>query len=588
MADDLSTFYQLPQYFHLEQSDHMDKPMEIQVTGEVPKWIDGSLYRDGPGLFKIGPTAWNHLFDGYAVLQRWTICDGKVTFQASILDSENYNKSAKHRRIVGEGLGLNFPDPCETLFGRLFNRFMPSQPVSDNTNVNMIELGDRLFALTESLSMNEINPDSLTVKERTALITSQGSLVITLTYSYHNSAFAHSLINQKRHSQLYSSLNRVKSTTGSRAQSFQSTCEREISDYIAVHMGTAHPHKLKDGTAIFYGTNMNPNKSYNFIAIPPQPDPTKSPFANAKVVATIPSRWKMNISYTHSFGMTENYFVHLEQPLTMNIPRALFYKQLGMNLADVLVPHEEESMDILLVDRTTGQRLPITYKAPEGIVFHFINCYEESNHVVCDVCFIPKGAKSVHRIYFNLIVEDLKSRFHLQPTYARFVLPLALDKAEEGKNLVSLPDTTATAVLEKGNKNVVCVTPEFFKENMFTDFPAINYDYNGAKHRYCYTYSSLSVAERMLAKFDLIEKTVKTYDVSENHSPGEPVFVPRPGATREDDGVILSTIIAANASVQSYMVVLDASTFEEIARASLPSDIKMSLTFHGIFTDKKL
>ena len=52
------------------------------------------------------------------------------------------------------------------LFFRLFNRFMPSQPVSDNTNVNMIELGDRLFALTESLSMNEINPDSLTVKER--------------------------------------------------------------------------------------------------------------------------------------------------------------------------------------------------------------------------------------------------------------------------------------------------------------------------------------------------------------------------------------------------------------------------------------
>ena len=30
----------------------------------------------------------------------------------------------------------------------------------------MMELGDRLFALTESTAINEINPDSLTVKEK--------------------------------------------------------------------------------------------------------------------------------------------------------------------------------------------------------------------------------------------------------------------------------------------------------------------------------------------------------------------------------------------------------------------------------------
>ena len=34
------------------------------------------------------------------------------------MDSENYNKSAKHRKLVGDGFGGSFPDPCDTIFGR--------------------------------------------------------------------------------------------------------------------------------------------------------------------------------------------------------------------------------------------------------------------------------------------------------------------------------------------------------------------------------------------------------------------------------------------------------------------------------------
>ena len=55
----------------------------------------------------------------------------------------------------------------------------------------------------------------------------------------------------------------------------------------------------------------------------------------------------MNISYTHSFGMTENYFVHLEQPLTVNTPRAMFFKPLGMNAADFIIAQEGESVSVL-------------------------------------------------------------------------------------------------------------------------------------------------------------------------------------------------------------------------------------------------
>lgn len=42
-----------------------------------------------------------------------------------------------------------------------------------------------------------------------------------------------------------------------------------------------------------------------------------------KLVASIPSRWNFGISYSHSFGMSEKYFVILEQPATLSAMKIL-------------------------------------------------------------------------------------------------------------------------------------------------------------------------------------------------------------------------------------------------------------------------
>ena len=81
----------------------------------------------------------------------------------------------------------------------------------------------------------------------------------------------------------------------------------------------------------------------------------------------------------------------------------------------------------MLISRSTGERLPITYRAPEGVVFHFINCYEESNHLVCDVSFFPKSTKIIQHIYFDIMLEDAKAGRDIKSAYTRFVLPLSLD-----------------------------------------------------------------------------------------------------------------------------------------------------------------
>jgi beta,beta-carotene 9',10'-dioxygenase len=60
--------------------------------------------------------------------------------------------------------------------------------------------------------------------------------------------------------------------------------------------------------------------------------------------------------------------------------------------------------------------------------------------------------------------------------------------------------------------------------------------------------------------------------------PGEPVFVRQPGTEAEDAGVVLSVVLDVNAG-RSFLLVLDAGSFEELARAEAPHHIPFS--FHG-------
>ena len=62
--------------------------------------------------------------------------------------------------------------------------------------------------------------------------------------------------------------------------------------------------------------------------------------------------------------------------------------------------------------------------------------------------------------------------------------------------------------------------------------------------------------------------------------PGEPVFVPAPGPRDEDGGVILSVVLDA-AAQRSFLLVLDARDFTELARAEAPHHIPFG--FHGNF-----
>ena len=47
------------------------------------------------------------------------------------------------------------------------------------------------------------------------------------------------------------------------------------------------------------------------------------------------------------------------------------------------------------------------------------------------------------------------------------------------------------------------------------------------------------------------------------------MFVPNPNGEDEDDGVVLSTVLSSNPDDHPFLLILNAKTFEEIARAEV-------------------
>lgn len=123
------------------------------------------------------------------------------------------------------------------------------------------------------------------------------------------------------------------------------------------------------------------NVSYNVIRFPNGPEK----FENASIVAEIPARWQLNPSYMHSFAVTENYFVIIEQPLSISMIDSLKAKYLKRPLASIFKWFHNECTMFYAVCRRSGQT-KFTFKASPFFYLHTINAYEYNDHIIVDIC----------------------------------------------------------------------------------------------------------------------------------------------------------------------------------------------------------
>ncbi len=139
----------------LEQETVLD---ELELSGELPHWLSGSLLRTGPAKFEVGEQHMRHWFDGLAMLHRFTIEDGRVSYGNRYLQSRSYRAAQEQGKMV---FGEFATDPCRSLFKRVQTLFSPGKTLPDNANINVTRLGERFIAMTETPLPVQFDPHTL-------------------------------------------------------------------------------------------------------------------------------------------------------------------------------------------------------------------------------------------------------------------------------------------------------------------------------------------------------------------------------------------------------------------------------------------
>lgn len=353
--------------------------------------------------------------------------------------------------------------------------------------------------------------------------------------------------------------------------------------YISVNFALAHPHYDKEENSYNMGTSIaDKGKTKYVIFKVPAMEFGKTqagsdwtpPLKKAEIMATIPCRSMLTPSYYHSFGMTENYFIFIEQPLKLDIVKMATAYMRRLSWASCM-KFQHEDVQIHLIDRSTKKEVDVKYYTDTMVVYHHVNAFEEDGHVIVDV--IAFDDHSLYELFYMDKLKELSANSIVaEPKYKRFVLPLMDKLAETGENLVKLKYSTATAVKENDGK--LHCQPEVIHEG--SENPRINYNYNGQRQRYVYLSEAKTMLNTKAIKLDVETKLHDEWS-AENCFPSESVFVPRPGATEEDDGVVLTSVINCNPGESDFLLVLDGKSFQELARASV--NVELHMDMHGLF-----
>ncbi|MQM11929.1 hypothetical protein Taro_044845 [Colocasia esculenta] len=276
-----------------------------------------------------------------------------------------------------------------------------------------------------------------------------------------------------------------------------------------------------------------------------------------KIIGRVDCRGGPMPGWVHSFPVTEHYVVVPEMPLRYCAQNLLKAEPTPLYKFEW---HPSSGSYMHILCKASG-KVVASLEVPPHVTFHFVNAYEEQDEdgrvvgVVVDSCEHNADTSILQK----LSLQNLRSFSGVDclpdARVGRFRLPL---------------DGSARGELK------AALDPDHHGRGM--DMCTINKAYLGKKYRYAYACGASRPCNfpNTLTKIDLVEKTAKNWH-EEGAVPSEPFFVARPGAVVEDDGVVISLITDKNG--EGYALLLDGSTFEEIARGKLPYGLPYGL--HG-------
>ncbi len=313
---------------------------------------------------------------------------------------------------------------------------------------------------------------------------------------------------------------------------------------------TAHPHyDFERGELINFIEQYGQTSAYQVYAIKPGQ-------TSRTLLGLIPAA--PELGYMHSFALTENYVILTESALYLNMMKLM--QRMSSAPATPITDYKgflssydwkpERGANFVVMSRKDGEVVG-RYQAEAYFTFHQVNAFEEGDTLVIDLSAYPDASIN-YKFNLDTLTNPSGTAFP-GGEYRRYRIPLNGTQADYE---VIMPDGI--------------------------ELPRINYRRNNMKD-YRYAYALNPNQQRpadflnQLVKIDLHNRQSKTW-YEDDCYPGEPVFVETPGATAEDAGVLLSVVLDGKTGT-SFLLVLDAVSFEELGRASVPQAVPFG--FHG-------
>lgn len=324
-------------------------------------------------------------------------------------------------------------------------------------------------------------------------------------------------------------------------ESLSVTGRHDLTAGLDADLTLAHQHHDPEADAFFnLGVTYGRNPAYTLFR---RPDEWRDGPARAEPLTRVRID-RGYVPYVHSFVITERYAVLALPPFGVSLRKLLRGTVTGGTFVDAFEGYDDPAMFVVL-DRVTGEHVR-TVSTDPFFVYHYANAYERDGAVVVD-CVAYPDERAVTGLTFPELLEPEASA--PPGDLVRFRVPVSGGSVER-------------TTLREGPM----------------EFPMIEYRRDNGRE-----YDHLWVCEggdgplpERVTRIEPDGGDARSYDPGPDTYPGEAAFVPAPDPAAT--GVLLTVTTGTDGSA---VVVLDAETLEERARATLPH--RLPYGFHGQF-----
>ncbi len=479
------TPYNLTQWKQGYRSQKQEYNYQItEIEGKIPNELNGTLFRNGPGLLDINDKSVKHPFDGDGMICRITFENGKAHFLNRYVQTEAYLAEQAAGKFLYRGVFGT--QKAGGWFSNAFNTRL-----KNIANTQVIYWGGKLLALWEAAEPHRLDPRTLD----------------TLGIEYLNNTL-------------------------------------KPGDAFA-----AHPLFDPQGRMVNFGlktSKFDKNGLLTTINI--------YELDRDGCVVEQQAHPISGFAFIHDFAITPNYCIFFQNPVDFNpFPFLFGFKGAG----ECITFKPEKFTKIIVIPRNprSGEQVKIL-ETRSGFVFHHANAFEQDGKISIDsICYATFPTAEPDRdfrdVNFDTLTPGQLWRFELD-----------LQHLQVSSKLL---------------------------ESRCCEFPTINPANVGQPYRYVYIGAAQTLEGnaplQSILKLDLATGTQQLWTAAPTGYVNEPIFVPRPGATQEDDGWLIA-MVYDGARDRSAVVVLDAADLTAGAIATLHLTHHIPYGLHGSWTDE--